>query len=211
MTTYARYDTVADDLSVQTMPQNEFDTNCLFWEVPDGTNPNTLYVKGSVLKIYPAKPTNEKFWAFDMESDAWIDPRTADDLAKEFADAKLSAIRQINAEAGKVRSRYITISPGMDMQYMDKERQAKEFLVDPEPSAAKYPNIYAEVGLYSDQDTPTRVATIIVDMANMWRIVSASLEQVRLGHITQIEACQNIDAIAPILNSFNSTVAAFSA
>ena len=92
MPTYARYDPATGSLDVQTMPPTEFDEGCTFWEVADGTDPNTIVVHNGQLVEKAPRPGPERYWQFDPEQNVWFDPRTPEERAAE-EDAKLKARR----------------------------------------------------------------------------------------------------------------------
>lgn len=128
--------------------------------------------------------------------------------------AKLSALRReaivrINARAGEVRGRYITIAPGQEMIYLGKEAEALRWLTAPSPVLADYPFITAEVGITAL--TPQALAELWRDMAAQWRVVGSAIEQARLGAVAAIEGGVSASAIAAAVAGWEAAAAAFEA
>lgn len=87
---YAIYDPAQNSLIFQNMPLGPQDEGMLIWEVPPGTDPNSLYVKDKILKVLPEKPFSEGFIVFDLISESWIDPRTPEDIKAELYAARVA-------------------------------------------------------------------------------------------------------------------------
>lgn len=108
-----------------------------------------------------------------------------------LAQAKADAIARVNAAAGTLRGRYITIIPGQEMIYLAKEAEARAYLTEsPEPETlASYPLIAAEVGITAP--SAYAIAQVWANMAAIWRGIAAQIETARLGAVAQIEAAPN--------------------
>lgn len=119
------------------------------------------------------------------------------------SDYKSKAIAEINRVIGNVRGKYITISPGQEMVYMEKEREAIAYLTLYEfdnPNDDDYFHLSAEVGITGDDCW--QVARVIVFMAGQWRMKSSQIETVKLNHIKMVEQCQSFDECENIMELF---------
>lgn len=84
---------------------------------------------------------------------------------------------KIDREAGAFRCRFITDVPGQQATYLDKERQARDLLADPE--GGPFPRIAAEAQVRGiDQ---VEMALIIVATADQWRAIDTAIEAARIG------------------------------
>ena len=129
----------------------------------------------------------------------WSQVQSADDIARDrLAEAKRTAVALVNAEAGRVRSLYITDMPGQEMIYLLKEAEARNFLAQENPPVVltDYPFLAAEVGVTAD--TAYQLAQTWANIATMWRQIAAEIENGRLTKIKLIEAATSmtdLDAI----------------
>ena len=90
------------------------------------------------------------------------------------------------------------------MIYLEKEREAKSFMLDPEPVQANYPMIYAEVGITAETDY--QVAQLWMNMSVYWRTVSAQLESLRLSYCGLVDAATSVAQMKMIFDQFTSYV-----
>lgn len=100
--------------------------------------------------------------------------------------ARAEAAAEVNRMRGDARRPWITVLPGQEMIYLDKERQALAWLTDPDPDPAEYPGLVAEVGITGE--TVHEVAQVVANLAVLWRGISALIEPICLGAIAQIES-----------------------
>lgn len=135
-------------------------------------------------------------------------------LVESFLDpCKEQAIAEINCLTGITRKKYITVIPGQDMLYKEKEIQAVNYLAaSPEPNTVsgwetEYPSIAREVGITAD--TPANVATVIVHLADIWRDIGSLLDQFRLGAILTVENATDRTAIDQAVSNFQTAVEQF--
>ncbi|RNF35383.1 hypothetical protein [Paracoccus methylarcula] len=139
---------------------------------------SSQYFVGNTPTPYPERPGD---WAeFDYEQGVWIDPRSNE-------ERRVLALKAITDIRGATRSRYVTVTEGQQLSYLDKERQAKEWLaamaagqetgID-EPDAGQYPALAYETGAGLTADNPTKVAEIIVAQAEKCRLAFAVIEGV---------------------------------
>lgn len=93
--------------------------------------------------------------------------------------AKVSARAAIDARAEALRHAVLTPGSGQMAAYQEKERQAAALLQDADPTEAKYPDIYNEVGVTAD--TGQDVAMAILTAAERWREYGRKVEKARLA------------------------------
>jgi hypothetical protein len=115
-----------------------------------------------------------------------------------LADYQASAILLVDAEAGRARSRFITVTPGQEMTYLEKVKQARELLLDNEDyGESDYPLIFAEIGITAPE--AVAVAEVILARYEAWKVIGAWIERERLSAKAAIEAAQSPEAIATII------------
>jgi hypothetical protein len=152
------------------------------------------YVSGGEPVAYPPKPGP---WAeFDFTTGQWFDPRDARQIAAAFAQVKRAAIGSVNAAAGKARQRYITALPGQDMIYLAKEAEALRYIAQAPETLDGYMLLAAEVGITAPD--AWQLAQLWANNGQLWRMLAASIEKLRLGAVFQIEAATDeteVDAI----------------
>lgn len=148
----------------------------------------------------PKEPKPGKWAQYDYIDKVWFDPRTASDLAQEFADAKTDAIAAINRKSNEVRKRYVTPLEGQTTVYQLKKEEGERFMSDPNPDLINYPLISAEVGITAD--TAENVAQVYLQLNDIYVSALAQLEKVRLGFIDRIESAENHEIINTVLAEF---------
>lgn len=111
---------------------------------------------------------------------------------------RAEAAAAINKIRGEVRARFITVIPGQDMVYMEKERAARAWMAEfmttgQEPNLADYPAIEGEVGLTGDD--AYQVAYIYIHMSEAWRRISPVIERISIKYLNLAERGMDIEAI----------------
>ncbi|WP_296592649.1 hypothetical protein [Methylophaga sp.] len=93
--------------------------------------------------------------------------------------AQTDAINLINQAAGEARIRYTTNSPGQDATYQLKLQDANAFKSAgyPESVIDDYPFINAEAN--ANNTSGEDAADFIISTANQWKLLAATIEQVR--------------------------------
>lgn len=146
----------------------------------------------------------------DPAPPAAVEPTQAELSAQEaavLAKAKRLATDRINAHAGEVRARFVTVIPGQEMIYLIKESEARAYLADPAPVLVDYPFISAEIGITGI--SAEEVAQIYVNLAAILRATAAQLETARLGTIAAIEAATAPAAIEAALVGYRAALEGF--
>ncbi len=104
---------------------------------------------------------------------------------RPVAFARGQAIRLVNIDAGVSRSKFITVIPGQEMTYAEKEREALAYLANPLPVPADYPMLVAEAT--ATGVTLPALAAEVVQVAEDWRLVGSEIEGIRRGAIVAVQ------------------------
>lgn len=146
-------------------------------------------------------PRTERFTSTDAFA-GFLAAAQAEILAQDtvvpptLEEMKASALAEVAALAGAARARVVT--PGKDAIYEEKARQARSFLDDHDPTEAKYPMIYDEVGITAD--TPLDVAQLVVaNNAVGWERLR-KIERVSLSAKRDIASAETPEALTKILS-----------
>ena len=123
------------------------------------------------------------------------------EFGQNLAVCKSLAIARINEASGLARQRYITTSPGQDMIYIAKEREALAFLAASTDDLTTYPLLAAEVGVTAP--TAWELAQVWANVAVYWRAVAAQIEGVRMRALVQIETASDPKAVTAVLAAFH--------
>ncbi|MBY0136817.1 hypothetical protein [Paracoccus yeei] len=86
MTLYVLEDTLLGGIAISNIPP----TDEFYYEVPDGTEPDQIYIKNDDVKFYPPKPDGDNI-TFDYDSESWIDARTKQDWDNELQARRMAA------------------------------------------------------------------------------------------------------------------------
>ncbi|MER2508604.1 hypothetical protein [Amaricoccus sp.] len=126
-------------------------------------------------------------------------------LRKDIAGERAAAIARVNARAGALRGRVVTVIPGQEMIYLEKASEARRYLaaypapedipgaLDADP-ATGFPFLCAELGITADD--PHALALIWIGGASLFRQIGAAIETIRLGAVAAIEAAASPVGIA---------------
>lgn len=112
---------------------------------------------------------------------------------KTVVDAQKWAANQIDAAAGRARTRYITTVPGQDITYQAKYADALAFIRagNPETDLANYPWVKAEMDVLGG--TATEAADFIKGGGDPWNnIIGPTIEKLRRQGKDAVSAAQEI-------------------
>lgn len=147
-------------------------------------------------------PTPERPTHRHIPSGALIFP--GDELAEDLAlltdadwaaEAQPRLLAQIDADCGRFRSRFITTTPGQEMTYLEKERQARDWAAAADPQDADYPMIAGEAAARGI--TLAAQVALVIAQADAWRLLGAAIEAARMGaKAAVIAATTEADKIA---------------
>lgn len=111
---------------------------------------------------------------------------------------------RIDADAENERLKYITPGSGQALTYVNKERQARAFLIDQSPEKTSYPLLTACLGV--DGETLSDVASTIVARADQWMVIGSYLETVRLGAKQNVTNATTVDAAVDAAKAISWTL-----
>lgn len=166
-------------------------------------DPSEYYVREGEAVPYPPRPN--RWCRFNFALGEWFDPRTPAQLAVGLENAKALAIAQTNETRGAARMRFITALPGQDMVYIEKEREARDWVAarasgSNAPDPADYPHLSREVGVTApDMDA---VAQVYLNMAAMFRVFSAVIEGEAMAVLAEVEAAPTAQAASAAAQAF---------
>ncbi|WP_282029495.1 hypothetical protein [Paracoccus marcusii] len=169
------------------------------------------YLHQGEVKTIPAPPNDEQFWVFDTVTGEWTDQRTDAELQAASEQQRRDAIDSINRVRGEARTRFITSIPGQDMVYMEKEREAREWVAaratdSNAPDPAEYPHLANEVGTTApDMDA---VAQVYLNMAAMFRAFSAIIEGEAMAALSEVEAAPTGEDAFAVAQAFPTRLVA---
>ena len=118
----------------------------------------------------------------------------ADGAEPDLAQLRAAAIARVDAAAGAVRAKFITVVPGQEMTYLVKEQEARAYAGDP----SGFPFLAAEAA--ATGMTVEDVAALVIAQANAWRPIGAAIEGLRRGAAVAIAAATTPAAIAAAAN-----------
>lgn len=139
-----------------------------------------------------------KAWHYDGHAQPTDAQIAAAAPAAELAAAQAAALTAIDIAAGAERAKYITVTPGQDMTYLEKVTQAKAFQADGAPTAEKYPLVYGEVPVTA-ADAAGVAAVFLANYAS-WQQIGAAIEKVRLTAKKAVTAAATADAVTAVLD-----------
>jgi hypothetical protein len=105
---------------------------------------------------------------------------------------ELALLAEIDQAAEAVRGYFITNTPSQPAVYMAKHAEAEAFMLDQEISDVMIPNIAKEAIRLGT--TKFAVAVSILTQAEIWRQVSAEIEDLRLGAKANVRAATTVAA-----------------
>jgi hypothetical protein len=126
-------------------------------------------------------------------------------VRKDIARLRAAGIARVNAAAGRVRARSVTVIPAQDMVYLEKAFEARRFLAaHPTPEDAPelidtdpvlgFPWIAAEIGITAP--SAFEIAQVYVQGAALFRAAGAAIDGVRLAAVRAIELAESPAEIA---------------
>lgn len=201
------YDLTGRYVTSMSMPDDE----AVRLNTPPGTTAvsgrfsEDTYLHQGEVKTIPARPSEDLFWVFDTIIGEWTDQRTEAELQAASEQKRRDAIDAINRVRGDARTRFITSIPGQDMVYMEKEREAREWVAaratdSNAPDPDEYPHLANEVGTTApDMDA---VAQVYLNMAAMFRTFSAIIEGEAMAALNAVEAAPTGEDASAVAQAF---------
>lgn len=116
-----------------------------------------------------------------------------------LAEAKDTARETIDRMAERGREIYITPGSGQAMVYLEKQREARAFVDDPDPG--DYPLLEAMVDIDINPDTDLPVAStheaalLVLAMAGAWKAAAVDIEKRRIRAKRAVEVANTVDEV----------------
>lgn len=127
--------------------------------------------------------------------------RSQTSMSSELDAAKKKAKSEIDKKTGEVRLSYITVIPGQEMTYQEKERQASEYLsITPRPDEIGYPALTEEIGVTGA--TAEAVAQAVMTQATAWRYIGPKIEGLRLKGKKAVSESLTLDEVQTNLTNY---------
>lgn len=118
----------------------------------------------------------------------------------------LTTVRTIISD---VRSQFVTVLPGQEMIYLNKEKEAAEYVAATDPDINDFPMIQSEVGVTAP--TAYQVAQVWLYMGAQWRAVAASLERIRMVATNSINSATTETEVLEAVTDMQTALAALGA
>lgn len=137
----------------------------------------------------------------EMASEGWPEPLSINQDV-ESVDIDLlrqRLVAQVNFDAGKMRSKFITVAPGKEMVYIGKWMESRDFFDDPEPDVADYPLLAIDIGKTYNGQTITTLedaATLIQAMYMQWKEWAKLIEEASSTAILTLKNAEVVDVNA---------------
>lgn len=104
---------------------------------------------------------------------------------------KASYAGSIDADADKVRSMFITNTPGQMATYLEKEQEARRVL-----AGDATPTVFLAAEAAALGTTVPQLAQEVVDQADQWRPIGARIEAARRKAKVDVAQAENLSALA---------------
>jgi len=114
---------------------------------------------------------------------------------KPLAEVKADLKARVDVAASAERGKYTT--PGKELVYDRKRREAEKVLEDATPDATKYPLLNASIG----QEVPDtgnkktdfdRIANLVLATESSWAVIAETIETATIGGKASIDAAANV-------------------
>lgn len=134
----------------------------------------------------------------EMANEGWPEalPLNQDFESVDVGLLRQRLIAQVNFDAGKMRSKFITVAPGKEMVYIGKWMESRDFFDDPEPDVADYPLLSIDIGkTYNGQTITTleEAATLIQAMYMQWKEWAKLIEEASSTAIATLKNTEVVD------------------
>lgn len=124
--------------------------------------------------------------------------------AVDINQVREAAYVTIDNAAGNARVKYITSVPGQEVTYLEKEKEARAWLLDPEGDYIFLTNESTKTGIpISD------LVDLILYTSATWRNLAAVIEGIRRGGKVAIEHATTVEDITQIETDTLNQLAAF--
>lgn len=185
--------------------------------LPDDVAQETHWWDYLAMSFRPLPPRPGPWAAWDGE--AWIDPRTPEDLAAELAAAIATGKDRIVETAVRFENHFITPLPAQVEKYRRKEAHGRAYLAalleaehssgaipPPDDADPRWSAVFAEVGPGLTGETCFQVATIYVSKADIWYRILDAYDPLRIRHVNRVEAAATPEAAAQAVAAFQGAL-----
>lgn len=112
------------------------------------------------------------------------------EIKRDIGELEFELLADIDNQAERVRGLFITNTASQPSVYLQKEQEAEALMANLEIGEGETPNITREAARTGE--TRFDVAVAILTQANLWRQISAMIEDVRLGSKDAVRAAQTV-------------------
>lgn len=120
-------------------------------------------------------------------------------LGIDMDTKRAQAYADIDAKAEAIRALYITVGSGQAMAYMEKQKEAADYLADPAIDVSLIPHLTAEATAYGV--TVQSRAELINSQYLAWKTISPVIEVMRLQAKDDVAAATTPQAIDYIVDN----------
>lgn len=173
-------------------------------------------IKGPELQAQAQMTPDLKYIAVDREDfDANVEKVIAGVVVPKSTptpiDLELVRRRAISLIRGSIsssRAQYITVLPGQDMVYLEKEREAQRYMDAGAPEEfdpMEFPFLSGEIGVTAP--SAYELAQVWLNMAAYWRAIAGALENARLTAVYAVETASTQAQIDAAVSVFEAALA----
>jgi len=130
--------------------------------------------------------------------------RSTTEATAIVAHTRTHAKYLVNLEIGQERAKYITVIPGQDGVYKQKQTEAQLYMANNSVADVEIPHIVREVGITGPDKAA--VAGVILGLADFWINKSAAFEEVRLEYRALLDAAATVSEIDTIMGNFRTAL-----
>lgn len=173
---------------------------------------NSIWIDGGITTLFHGCRSENNYtdiyFVFDSEPSAGektiLDGIVAAHVGKpaepsDLEKAKKRAKEFIDNCSCDARARYITVGAGQDAVYIEKEKQAQAYKDASYPAdETGYELVTAQKN--ADSTSSTQAADYILATASGWKIIAASIEELRISYKNQIDAAVDVNSVIALQN-----------
>lgn len=154
-------------------------------------NEKLLLALGAVAVYFDERGAIESWLPSDLDLSESAIAAAADKL---IAQAKTAAKARIDAAAGRVRARYLTVAPGQEATYQAKAAEADAYVSAGRPAdTSAYPILTAEAQARGID--VSQLADLVRETRDQWVQLAAVVEALRIGGKLAVDAAVDHDAV----------------
>jgi len=128
-------------------------------------------------------------------------------LSQSLGEIKSDVVTQINRKIGEIREKYITLVPGQELVYAQKNLEVIRYSSDLTPAGSNYPYIQSEAD--ATGKTLNQAYNVIRTINQTWTTVSAQLEGIRRHAVVDVVNAINGAEIQAAVDTFKTSILPF--